>query len=328
MSRIISRLGLALAVLCTGLVSPGYTQASDHVDAPSILSDGRADINDSYIFLSPTDPSKTVLILTVNPLAGIMSPVTFNQDISYEFNIDKDNDTRPDLAFICRFTPFLPNGKQRLHIRYRFDGREVSGGTGFVGEPFFLRGGGTAEAGVYDDPFFFDFLGFNNGFQFTGDDFFAGFNVSAIVIELPNDRVGFRDQIGFWARTRLKGIQQDRVGLPALNTALVGDSELKDFYNQTEPQYDIENFYMTFEDAITQLSGDRDYAAAVAMVLLPDVLTIDRSQPTDFLNGRKLEDDVIDVELQVLTNGGVMGDGVNANDVPFPGTFPYLAPAH
>lgn len=325
---IYSHLAMASLALMMAIAVPIQARASDHVDAPSILTDGRADINDTYFFTSPADPGRTVLIMTVNPLAGILSPVTFNSNISYEFNIDKNNDTRPDLTYVCRFSSFLPNGQQRLHIRYLFDGQDVSAGAGLVGETFSIRGGGSATAGVFDDPFFFDFLGFSNGFSFTGSDFFAGFNVSAIVIELPNERVGARDRIGFWGRTRLFGIQQDRVGLPALNTALISDSDEKDFYNQSEPYNDIFNFYNTFEDSITGLSGDRDYAAAVTMVLLPDILILDRSQPTDFLNGRKLEDDVIDVELQVLSNGGVMGDGVDSNDKPFLLTFPYLAAPH
>jgi hypothetical protein len=55
-----------------------------------------------------------------------------------------------------------------------------------------------------------------------------------------------------------------------------------------------------------------------------------------FPNGRRLGDDVIDIALQVMegaaTNGPVAalaaGDGVNANDVPFDTTFPYVALPH
>jgi hypothetical protein len=55
-----------------------------------------------------------------------------------------------------------------------------------------------------------------------------------------------------------------------------------------------------------------------------------------FPNGRRLADDVIDIALQVMegaaTNGPVAalaaGDGVDANDVAFGTTFPYLALPH
>jgi Domain of unknown function (DUF4331) len=52
-----------------------------------------------------------------------------------------------------------------------------------------------------------------------------------------------------------------------------------------------------------------------------------------FPNGRRLADDVTDISLRVV--GGFLkgnklplGDGVDANDVPFRSTFPYIAPPH
>jgi hypothetical protein len=53
-----------------------------------------------------------------------------------------------------------------------------------------------------------------------------------------------------------------------------------------------------------------------------------------FPNGRRLTDDVVDITLQAaagfLTGAKVSGlqDGVNGNDVPFRGSFPYLAQPH
>lgn len=52
-----------------------------------------------------------------------------------------------------------------------------------------------------------------------------------------------------------------------------------------------------------------------------------------FPNGRRLTDDVIDITLQAAVGvlGGVktsLGDGVNANDVGFRSSFPYLALPH
>ena len=71
---------------------PHALLASDHLDAPLVFKDGRLDVNDSYIFQSPTNPDRTVMIMTVNPVAGIMSPSTFNSAAVYEFNIDRDGD--------------------------------------------------------------------------------------------------------------------------------------------------------------------------------------------------------------------------------------------
>jgi hypothetical protein len=60
--------------------------------------------------------------------------------------------------------------------------------------------------------------------------------------------------------------------------------------------------------------------------LLPDVITFDTSNPNGFLNGRRLQDDVIDTVLATVSNGGVTTDMVGANDAAFLGMFPYLAP--
>jgi hypothetical protein len=62
-------------------------------------------------------------------------------------------------------------------------------------------------------------------------------------------------------------------------------------------------------------------------------------------NGRRLADDVIDIDLRVFAQGygsflngafglpnlspnNILGDGVDTNDVPFSGTFPYVASPH
>ncbi len=52
-----------------------------------------------------------------------------------------------------------------------------------------------------------------------------------------------------------------------------------------------------------------------------------------FPNGRRLSDDVVDIELQVLMGELVgskndLGDGVNANDLAFGSSFPYVALPH
>ena len=51
-------------------------------------------------------------------------------------------------------------------------------GLGMVGSGIGLSNNGLLQAGVFDDPFFFDLAGFQNGLMFTGDDFFAGADVT------------------------------------------------------------------------------------------------------------------------------------------------------
>ena len=62
-------------------------------------------------------------------------------------------------------------------------------------------------------------------------------------------------------------------------------------------------------------------------MLFPDVLTLDVSKLTPFLNGRRPQDDVIDVVLQAASKGRA-GRRVSQNDVPFLPDFPFFAPAH
>jgi Domain of unknown function (DUF4331) len=65
-----------------------------------------------------------------------------------------------------------------------------------------------------------------------------------------------------------------------------------------------------------------------------DLLRLNITQGQEFAdsafpNGRWLEDDVTDALLTVLCNSGdPVSDGVDANDLPFSTSFPYLASPH
>jgi hypothetical protein len=176
---------------------------------------------------------------------------------------------------------------------------------------------------VFDDPFFFDLAGFSDGFNFTGDDAFAGANVSAIVLEIPSSELG-GPNVGVWARTVIGGNQIDRAGRPAINTALI-PSPRKNEFNLGSPALDFASFGPDVNAGILSLSSQSN-ADALTGILLPDVLTFDTSDSSGFLNGRQLGDDVIDAALNLLSEGAVTSDGVNMNDVVFPAAFPYLAP--
>lgn len=314
-------LGLAVGAAASGF---GAVGAADHLDAPRASVNPMLDINDVYAFQSPENPDNSVLIMTVNPGAGVFSPTTFDEMGAYRIKIDQDGDAKEDLLIPISFEDRNNDGTQEMRVHGL--------GTENVGEAFPLRNGGRAWAGVADDPFFFDLVGFNDGFNFTGDDFFAGLNVSAIVLELPNDFLtgGGDSNIGVWATTATRqggGGRVDRMGRPAINTVLIGSAN-KDAFNRAHPRIDQERFGDEVRATITALSGDEDYAAALADVLLPDILTFDTASPVGFLNGRQLADDVIDAELALLTKGALDSDGVDGNDVDFSDAFPYLAPAN
>lgn len=139
--------------------------------------------------------------------------------------------------------------------------------------------------------------------------------------------------------------QVDRMAIPAINTALI-PTAMKDAFNRGKPSTDIATFRPTAQATIVALRAavadslpPEDSpglsAATVATVLIPDIVTIDFSQPVQFPNGRRLSDDVIDAALSLVLNRGDVlhggpgvSDAISANDVAFSGTFPYLATPH
>ena len=308
--------------LVLSLVS-GVGLAADHLDSPRLAnSNGTLDINDLYAFQSPTDSNNVVLVMTVNPLAGVRSGTLFETRGVYEFNVDSTGDAIPDIAFRLYFAS-PRRGQQRFVM---VDSRNRTMASGQTGRVARVRGGGSVTAGLFDDPFFFDLEGFNNGFQFTGVDFFAGANVNAIVVELPRALMG-SDDIAISTRTVMNGQQVDRMGRPAINTVLI-PSGRKDQFNSGVPATDVANFTNDVVATLISLGRTTTDAQGLATALLPDHLTIDTSRTMSFLNGRKLADDVIDAELQLLTGITAASDQVDANDKFFLNVFPYLAPPH
>ncbi|MCA9130037.1 MAG: DUF4331 family protein [Planctomycetales bacterium] len=313
---------LYIAVVAVFSIFSAQLHAADHLDSPTVQVDHSVDINDLYAFQSPADPNNVVLIMTVNPLAGVVSGTAFNTRAVYEFAIDVDSDARPDVCYRFYFAG-ARGGAQRF-IVLESNGRIA--GTGITGSSSRLRNGGMVTAGVFDDPFFFDLNGFNNGLAFTGVDFFAGANVSAIVLEVPRSAIPAA-AVGVSARTVVRGRQFDRMGRPAINTVLI-PSMRKDLFNATAPVDDVRNFSGDVRATLVALGNSPARAAELTAVLLPDLLTFNTTSSAGFLNGRQLADDVIDAELQLLTGNPAASDGVSANDVPFLSVFPYLASPH
>ncbi len=127
--------------------------------------------------------------------------------------------------------------------------------------------------------------------------------------------------------------QADRFGFPAVTTAFVAASADKDAFNLAAPENDEAVFLATLTQTIMARYGlDQAGATGLADFVLPDIQPL--GDLSGFPNGRRLEDDVLDTELNLIF--GVFGpavpalqsDGVGGNDVAFLGTFPYLADPH
>lgn len=326
---------LAVAAIAALVTIPAWS--ADHLDAPTVKTDHRIDINDVYVFHpgSPQqDLSRTVLAMTVNPAAGVISGTTFRPDANYELLIDTDADAKPDITLRAQFSQ-VESGEQdyRVHLIRGNDGNVmVRGRTNQVVQ----QDGVNTFAGLRDDPFFFDLASFNRGADFckTGmtSDFFLGLNGSAIVVELPTSMLG-SGPVGVWGRTVTDEGQIDRMGRPAILTVFIppnpfeagstAQGNMEDQFNATKPQKDQALWRGEIVNTLLALGNSPARANALADVLLPDILTVDLSQPTAFLNGRNLSDDVIDAELNLITNGAITTDCI-ANDSTFLSGFPYL----
>jgi hypothetical protein len=151
-------------------------------------------------------------------------------------------------------------------------------------------------------------------------------------------------------RNRGRFVQVSRLGLPLVNEVLIPLKD-KDRFNRARPDRDVANFgaHILFPElpgllsavlgagcAETPAEGRLDLVGLLspsgtdpADLLRIDVTAGQTFADSSFPNGRWLEDDVTDILLTVLcNNGGALGDGVDANDLPFTLTFPYLASPH
>jgi hypothetical protein len=264
------------------------------------------------------------------------------------------------------------------HARSLTDGKTVAWGESNEGSAR-TKNNLRAWAGVRSDPFFFDLLGFIGtttsltgtqiGTDTLGDgdadnDFFKNLNTNAIVLSIPNSQLP--DTIGVWATTQVRSDGKwritDQMGRPAINTVFNPSAD-KDQFNRTLPhrqatasggkfRTNVINGLQFFSSLDSEGAYSDAQAGFLASVLIPDVLVYSRSNPLGFpapLNGRDLDDDVIDVELRVTTggdplnlfgsdgltglgpnrnaSGAVNGDGVGPH-TDYLSRFPYLGRPH
>jgi len=122
------------------------------------------------------------------------------------------------------------------------------------------------------------------------------------------------------------------MAIPGFNTALIPSAQ-KEAFNRASPTGDVATYRTTVITTITALRANVATRGLgpetgsltptqLADIIVPDVVTIDFSQPVVFPNGRDLNDDVIDGVLSLVLNRTV-GDGVST-DNSILGTFPYL----
>jgi uncharacterized protein DUF4331 len=172
-------------------------------------------------------------------------------------------------------------------------------------------------------------------------------------------------------KARKRDVQVSRLGNPLVNEVVIPLGK-KDFFNATQPSNDLKHFgrYVVSPELAKVINilypglnvpeTDRTDIVQALLTGIPGLTEIaPKAPPTDtlkinlgsapadspnrfgvlagdtqgFPNGRRLTDDVTDIELRVV--GGFLkgnklplGDGVDRNDVAFRDTFPYVAAPH
>jgi hypothetical protein len=324
---------------------------SNHFSADNLKfpgDDRRLDLTDLFVFTSPDDPGKTVLIIDSNPTsapppmpASTTGP-EFYPGAVYRINIDTDGDAHADVAFTFTFSEY-ENGSQTGTAWYATGaeaGQPEPAGQ-VLAESIQVSFDGTAQpvmvtdpgqiqlfAGLRSDPFFADVEGAMHGFEWTGHDDFAGNNVDSIALEVPTELLGPGPVIGVWASiSRRNGgmlEQMDRGGNPTINPFINPDGE-KGLYNSRQPADDVANYLGPWSQLLEKSGYSPEEAKQAAMQFLPDILCYDRTKPVCYPNGRKLIDDVFSYRFGWLTHGKVPTTGLKPHD-DLMWQFPYLGP--
>jgi hypothetical protein len=296
---------LAVAVATRGS-SPAAATASSHREAPLISEDPSADNTDLYAFRSPDKPDTfTVLANYIpgeDPAAG-PNYYTFSPFVRYDIYLDTNGDGKPETTYRFRFQRkagqfFLGETAQAYTVTKISGGKAtvVARGTtppdnigprstpGYhslaLSKVVSTSDGGSVFAGQRDDAFFadigaiFDLVAIRKNFTSGGKDFFAGYGVHTIALQLPISAFdnGTTHVVGVWAtadrqslttkttvrrvrgrrvrRTRLvrSFVQVSRLGNPLVNEVIIPTS-LKDKWNRT-PASAEEQFLSNYQNPI------------------------------------------------------------------------------
>jgi Domain of unknown function (DUF4331) len=222
--------------LTAGWIGVRVARGSDHADTPQIAASAGTDLTDVFVFPSPTNTNNVVLAMCVSPLIPTGGTRAFDPTVLYQFKIDNSGDNIEDLVIQARFEgtgasqkvivsgPLAPSRNGTIS-----DVLIPLATTGTFNTPFSPTSGMQVFAGVREDPFFFDLEQFFTIFPdratpingvtvplanantpkaatwrsaSAAKDFLVGYNVLAIVVELPKSAIkGTSGKIGVWCTT-------------------------------------------------------------------------------------------------------------------------------
>ncbi|MEP6925033.1 MAG: DUF4331 family protein [Pyrinomonadaceae bacterium] len=282
---------LALMVV-TFLAPLSQVKAADHADSTSVAGDPGADIGDVFAFLDPNDNSKVILAMDVEGFivpSELLNLSFFSPDVLYRFEIENTGDAVADLTIDVTFSPQtsrsapqtavinLPKGFRRGAPPFgQFTAPTTVQTLNPTANPFVVTTDPFSRisffAGLTDDPFYFDIVGFNRFVSSvlggTPDptrlqrarDSFAGYNIHMIALSVPasllrgssgsvigvngvtlRQRSTFRQNTGEVVASG-DYVQVDRMATPAVNTLLIPFPR-KNEYNASTPVDDANGVF-------------------------------------------------------------------------------------
>jgi hypothetical protein len=395
---------------------PDPATASSHREAPLISEDPSADNTDLYAFVSPDKPDTFTVVSNwipgEDPAAG-PNWYTFSPTARYNIFLDRNGDGKADVSYRFRFTRpagqfFLGNTVQQYTVTRVVGGKSSVVAQGetppdnigprstpnyrqlAASKVFPLSSGGVVFAGQRDDGFFgdigdiFDLVAIRKGIgnEGGGRDFFAGYAVHSIALQLPIADVDTSSHvIGVWSSTdrqvtrvaKWRGQkvvstpwqQVSRLGNPLVNEVIIPTTR-KDEWNGLGPSqesrfapYYRKPILAAVINQLYHLNIKEDGRDDLVQVLLTGVPKLNNTgttladelrlnlavKPTagicqgnrmgvlggdlaGYPNGRRFEDDVIDIDEQVVAGALIgtkipLGDGVNGDDRGCLASFPY-----
>jgi Domain of unknown function (DUF4331) len=278
--------GVIFAIAGMTIPQPA-TNAADHAEATLVAADPGADLADVFAFLDPNDNSKVVLALDVEGFvvpSELLNLSFFAPEVTYRFEIENTGDAVADQTIDITFSPQISRSQPQTATIKLPNGRTFTAPTtvqtlAAAPNPFVVTtdsvSGASFFAGLTDDPFYFDIVGFNRFVASVlagspnpanlqrGRDSFAGYNIHMIALEVPASMLrGSAGNIigvngvtlrqkqthridGDGERTNGQLIQVDRMATPAVNTALIPFPR-KNEYNASTPP----------DDAAGRFAGD------------------------------------------------------------------------
>lgn len=204
---------VSAAALAIHFLPTSRTNASDHIDSPTIAQDRGSDIADTWAFLDPNDNSKVVLVMSTQDFivsSEHFGQAIFDHNIRYRFEIENTGDAQPDRFVDVTYSRGLGRQTPQTATITLPDGRSFTALTTIATQEFTppppvvttdQPTGVSFFGGVADDPFFLDDTGANRIVasslanpgspdksllgQRGGRDTYAGFNSMLAVVSVP-----------------------------------------------------------------------------------------------------------------------------------------------